>query len=185
MRKVKFTNWWDSRKAEQSIDSALAKMDLFNKTRYGRRKIIDETLLIEAAKDAHENGLVYYSLIFENVTPYCYLEINKDYFNINFLDGYSRKYMSYAFHGKIYNELYGDKLFLSSITFWEFEGSTDKMLVITDHIFKPDGTFLTIERDLVSNEQINSEAKNKIDVTSNWEDYPEFGQYDSIIRKER
>ena len=184
MKKVKFTNWWDHRKAEQSIESALAKMDSFNKTRYGRRKVIDETLLFEAAKHAHENGLVYYSLIFENEKPYCFLEINKGYFRVCFLDELLRNYMSYDFTDN-FKEINPDKLFLSSITFWEFEGNIDNIVKIDNHIFKADGTFIMIERDLINNEQINSEAKNKIDVTANWEDYPEFGKYDSLIRKER
>lgn len=184
MRKVKFTNWWDSRKAEQSIESALAKMDLFNKTRYGKKKIIDENLLIEAAKHAHENGLVYYSIVFENEKPYCYLEVNKGYFRVCFLDELLRKYMSYDFTDN-FNEIKSDKLFLSSITFWEFDGNTDKMIKITNHIFKPDGSFHMTVRDLVTNEQIDSEAKNKIEVSANWEDYPEFGDYNSLIRKER
>ncbi len=38
MKTVKFTNWWAYEKKEQSIESALVKMDLFNKTRYGRKK---------------------------------------------------------------------------------------------------------------------------------------------------
>ena len=84
MKKVKFTNWWDSRKAEQPIESALAKMDGFNKTRYGKKKVIDENLLNEAAKHAHENGLVYYSVVFENEKPYCFLEVNKGFYRVCF-----------------------------------------------------------------------------------------------------
>ena len=184
MKKVKFTNWWDSRKVEQPIESALAKMDGFNKTRYGKKKVIDENLLNEAAKHAHENGLVYYSIVFENEKPYCFLEVNKGFYRVCFLDELLRKYMSYDFTDN-FKEVKADKLFLSSITFWEFEGSTDKMVKITDHIFKPNGSFHMIERDLIANEQIDSEAKNKIDVSSNWENYPEFGRYESLIRKER
>jgi hypothetical protein len=184
MRRVKYTNWWDSRKAEQSVESALAKMDLFNKTKYGRKKVTNETLLLEAAKHAHDNELVYYSTILENEKPYCYLEINKGFYRVCFLDEYLRKYMSYDFTDN-FKEVNADKLFLSLITFWEFEGSTDKMVKITDHIFKPDGSFHMIERDLITNEQIDSEAKNRIDITANWENYPEFGKYDSLIRKER
>jgi hypothetical protein len=92
--------------------------------------------------------------------------------------------MSYDFRNKI-NEVADDKLFLSSVTFWEFEGNSDKMVKIIDHIFKPDGTFLVVERDLINNLQTDRASKNKIDVSANWEAYPEFGNYDSIIRKYR
>lgn len=184
MKRVRFTNWWDSRKAEQSIESALAKMDLFNKTRYGSRKVKDENLLIEAAKHAHDNKLVYYVTIFENGNPYCHLEINKVFYRVNFLDEHLRKYMSYDFTDN-FKEINPDKLFLSQIMYWEFENNTDKMVKITDYIFKADGSFHITERDLIANEQIDSEAKAKIDVTANWEDYPEFGKYDNLIKKER
>ncbi len=184
MKIIKYTNWWAFKKKEQSIESALAKMDLYNKTRHNRKKVKDENLLLEAAKHAHENKLVYYVTIFENKKPYCYLEINKGFFRVNFLDDLLRLYMSYDFTDN-FCSTNANKLFLSQIVFWEFEGNSDKMLKITNHVFKADGTFLIIERDLVTNEQIDSEAKNKIDVSYNLEEYPKFGNYDSLIRKER
>ena len=117
------------------------------------------------------------------------MEVNKGFYRANFFDEFNRIYMAYTFMGNDnlfeWRKNYGNKLLLEEITFWEFEGATDKMVKITDHIFKPDGSFHMIERDLVTNEQIDSEAKNKIDVSANWEDYPEFGKYESLIRKER
>ena len=189
MKKIKYTNWWAFEKKEQSIESALAKMDLYNKTRFGRRKVIDENLLLEAAILAHEKSQIYYVIIYENEKPYCHLEINKGFYRVNFLDQYYRTYMAYTFLGKDdiaeWRKSYDNRLFLETIVFWEFEGNTDKMVKITDYIFKPDGSFHITERDLITNEQIDSEAKNKIDVTANWEEYPEFGKYDSLIQKDR
>lgn len=129
--------------------------------------------------------MVYYVTIYENDKPFCYLEINKGFYRVNYLDHYLRLFMSYDFYGKNYDEAYGDKLFLGNIAFWEFDGKTDKVLKVTDHIFKPDGTFKMVERNQITNEQIDSEAKNKIDVSSNWEEYPKFGEYESLIRIER
>lgn len=185
MVQVKYTNWWAYKKREQSIANTLAQLDLYNKTEFSKSKNVDLVLLEEASRFAHDNKLVYYITIFKNEKPYCFLEINKGFYRVSFLDDLSRTYMSYDFYGSNYEKDYGDKLFLGKITFWEFEGNTDKMIKITDHIFKTDGTFLMIERDLITNEQIDSEAKNKIDVSSNWENYPEFGKYESLIRKER
>ena len=182
MSKIYFQRWgWGKM---QDVETSIKVLDGYNKTRFKRKNKNDEKRLTEAAMYAHENELIYFITITKNDNPYCYFEINKGFYRVCFLDEHLRKYMSYDFTDN-FKDANPDKLFLSSITFWEFDGSSDKMTKITDHIFKPDGTFLTIERDLVSNEQINSEAKNKIDVTANWEDYPDFGQYDSIIRKER
>ncbi|SOE20417.1 hypothetical protein SAMN06298216_0910 [Spirosomataceae bacterium TFI 002] len=184
MLRVKYTNWWDSRKVEQSIESALAKMDLFNKTLYGRRKVIDEKLLLEAAKSSHENGKVYYVTIYEDENPYCYFENNKAFFRVSFLDEHLRKYMSYDFTNESEVSM-PKKLFLSVVKIWDFKGDSDKVVKITSYIFHTDGKFVIVERDHIKNEQTNSEAKNKIDVSANWEDYPGFGKYDSIIRIER
>jgi len=76
-------------------------------------------------------------------------------------------------------------LFLSQIFFREFQGASDKTVKNANYIFKPDGSLHITEIDFVTNEQLNREAKEKIDVSANWEDYPAFGKYDSIIRKER
>jgi len=189
MRKVKYTNWWAFKKREQSIESALSKMDLNNKTSYISRKIKDEKLLEEAAFEAHENEGVYYVTIFDNEKPYCFIDINKGFYRVCFLDDNLRTYLSYTFMGEDniadWRKNYGHKLFLEVAVFWEFEKNSDKIKKITDYIFKPDGSLHITERDLLKNEQLDREAKEKIDVSANWEEYPEFGKYDSIIRKER
>ncbi len=187
MKKVYFQRWVFGKM--QDIETSIKVLDISNKTKFGRKKEKDEQLLLEAAKYAHDNQLLYYVTIFENEKPYCYLEINKGFYRVNFLDQYCRTYMAYTFLGTddiaYWRKDYGNRLLLETIMFWEFEGSTDKMLKITDHIFKPDGSFHITERNLITNEQTDSEAKNKIDVSANWEDYPEFGKYDSLIRTER
>jgi hypothetical protein len=183
MKKIYFQRWVFGKM--QDIQTSIEVLDGYNKTRYSRKKIKDEQLLIEAAKYAHENGLIYFVTILENEKPFCFLEINKGFYSVNFLDDSLRVFMAYSFYGNNYDETYKDKLFLGQIYFWEFKGTTDEMTKITDCRFKSDGSFHTIERNLVTNEQIDSEAKNKIDVSSNWEEYPDFGKYDSLIRRER
>ena len=187
MKKVYFQRWVFGKM--QDVQTSIEVLDGYNKTKFSRKKNMDEYLLLEAAKYAHDNQLLYFVTIFENEKPYCYLEINKGFYRVTFFDEYNRVYMTYTFLGKDdiaeWRKNYDNRLLLESIMFWEFEGSTDKMVKISDHIFKPDGSFHIIERDLINNEQIDSESKNKIDVTSNWEDYPEFGKYESLIRKER
>jgi len=182
MKKVYFQRWVFGKM--QDLQTSVEVLDGYNKTRFSHKKNKDEQLLLEAAKYAHDNQKLYFLTIFENEKPYCYLDINKGFYRVNFLDELVRKYMSYDFTDN-FSSIDPNKLFLSQIMFWEFEGTTDKMVKITDHLFKPDGSFHMTERDLITNEQIDSEAKNKIDVSSNWEEYPEFGKYESLMRKER
>jgi hypothetical protein len=187
MKKVYFQRWIFGKM--QDVQTSIEVLDGYNKTKFSRKKNKDEQLLMETAKYAHDNQKLYFVTIFENEKPYCHLEINKGFYRVNFIDENLRTYMSYTFMGADniadWRKDYGSKLLLEDITFWEFEGDTDKVIKISNHIFKPDGSFHMIERDLITNEQIDSEAKNKIDITSNWEDYPEFGKYESLIRKER
>jgi hypothetical protein len=185
MREIKFTNWWAYKKQGSDIRKTLSQMDLHNKTDYSMQKVLDENLLVEAAKSAHNNQMIYFVTVFENDKPICFLEINKGFYRVNFLDEHLRNYMIYDFYGSNYVEVYADKLFLGQIVLTDFKGDTDKVLKITSHIFKADGSFHITERDLTTNEQIDSEAKNKIDVSQNWEEYPEFGKYDLLTRKER
>jgi hypothetical protein len=182
MKKAYFQRWVFGQM--QDVQTSIEVLDGYNKTKFSRKNSKDEQLLLEAAKYAYDNQLVYFVTIFENAKPYCYLETNKGFYRVDFLDDLLRKYMSYDFRDD-FSAGGSNKLFLSHVMFWDFEGNTDKVLKITSHVFKPNGAFHITERDLITNEQIDSEAKNKIDVSQNLEEYPEFGDYESIIRKER
>jgi len=187
MKKVYFQRWVFGKM--QDVQTSIDVLDGYNKTNFGFKRKKDEQLLLQSAKYASDNQLLYFVTVFENEKPFCYLEINKGFYRVSFLDDKLRTYMSYDFYGKDINvswrKEYGNRLFLEKTIFWEFKGNTDDIIKITDYIFKPDGSFHTIERDLINNEQVDSEAKNKIDISSNWEEYPAFGKYDSLIKIER
>ncbi len=180
MINIKYNSWWDTRKRIQSIENTLAQLDLYNKTNYAKQDYINEETLEIASKNAHINENVYFVLILDNDKPINALEINKDFFRVKFIDDKHRKYLSYDFQGT-------DKkmLFLSSATYWEYNGDSDKIVKITNYIFKEDGKSTIIERDKLTNEQITYDSKNKIEISGNYEDYPSFGDYKNLIRKER
>lgn len=155
-------------------------MDVYNKTMYAEQGDVNERTLEQAAKQAHIDGKVYFVLIVDGQAPVNAIEVNKGYYRVKFLDERLRKYMSYEFFG-----LNGNRLFLSSITIWGFLGNTDDVTKVTDYMFKEDGTFNVIERDVITDEQTDSYSKSPIDVTGHYEECPEFGDYRSMIRKER
>ncbi|MEP5614801.1 MAG: hypothetical protein ABJP76_01745 [Flavobacteriaceae bacterium] len=177
-------------KEVQSIEVSIKVLDGYNKTRFSRKKNKDENTLLEAAKFAHDNELIYFATVIENENPFAHLEINKAFFRVYFLDELNRNYMSYDFIGKSdlidwQKEILENKLFLSTVNVWEFNKENEKAFKTFSYIFKPNGQVTVVERNLLSNEQITSEAKDKIDVSANWEDYPEFGAYKNLIKKER
>ena len=188
MKEFKFQRWMHF-KEMQDIATSLKVLDGYNKTRFNRKFNKGEDTLLESAKYAHNNDMVYFVTVLENDIPISHLEVNKAFFRVYFLDELNRNYMSYDFIG---NDLSGwrveipkDKLFLSKITVWTYENDGDKKINISDYIFRPNGQVTIIERNLLTNERIEKQAKDKIDISANWEDYPKFGEYDNLIQKER
>lgn len=176
----------------QDIVTSIEVLDGYNKTFFRRKKVKNIDTLLESARYAHNNKLIYFVTITENQKPYCAIEINEGFFRVNFIDEFLRNYMSYDFVGRIANinikwreDIPFDKLFLNRVIQVEFNGQSEIIDKTTDFIFHPDGSFHVTTRDVKSKMQTDSKANNKTDVSNYWEDYPNFGNYDSIIKKER
>jgi hypothetical protein len=112
--------------------------------------------------------------------PYCFIEINNDAMYVGFLDEMKREYLGYAFEEKK-----PGKLFLTEAIYWEFYGDTDDRKQKTKYFFNPNGSLQIHQIDSKTNEGEILTAKNPVDVSANWEDYPEFGHYEKLIKKER
>ncbi|WP_228530382.1 hypothetical protein [Tamlana sp. I1] len=165
-------------------------LDGYNKTVFNKRKEKNEALLEESAKYAHDNNLIYFVTVFDNETPISHIETNKGFFRVHFLDNLKRTYMSYAFNGfddssKWQKEIPENKLFLSTVNIWEFKDDNEKAYKTVSYVFTIDGQLTIIERNTQTNEQIEKQSKSKVDISSNWEDYPKFGYYEGLIEKER
>ena len=176
----------------QDIVTSIEVFDGYNKTFFRRKKVKNIDTLLESASHAHNNKLIYFVTITENQKPYCAIEINEGFFRVNFIDEFLRNYMSFDFVGNIANinikwrqGIPVDKLFLNRVLQVEFDGQSEIIDKTTDFIFHPDGTFHITKIDVKSKMQTDSKANHKIDISNNWEDYPKFGNYESIIRKER
>lgn len=130
------------------------------------------------ARKAHEKRRLYAAVVEQEGAPLCFLEINNKYIGVGFLDNLQRDYLNYSFE-----EIMPGKLFLSQISRLDFEGNSDHLKCETTHMFEQDGNVTTRIRNFV--EDSRSEKESRTDVTANWEPYPEFGQYQSIIRMER
>jgi hypothetical protein len=170
------------------IAHAIKQLDRWNKTKYGRRKILNESVLEESAKYAHDHNLIYLVTILENEKPVNYIEASHSFYSVRFLDDHLREYMTYQFYGQDNNygrENYGDKLFLEDITVKHYLGDANEHSKIAKYRFRPDGTLKYWEADVKTRKEINLEAANNIDVSANWETYPAFGNYENLIKIER
>ena len=142
-------------------------------------KIVTQIESEEEARSHHEKRELYFATLYEDDDPYCFLEINNDFFSVSFLDEHNREYLSYEF-----NEYEPGKLFLVEAQHWEYDGDTDTKLHTELYRFNQTGKVRLRKVDLKTNEMNLSESDG-VDVSKNYEDYPEFGEYEKVIVKER
>jgi hypothetical protein len=130
------------------------------------------------ARKAHEDRQLYVAVVGEITSPTCFVEINNNYIGVGFLDRLLREYLSYTF-----DEVEPGRLFLKAATHREFDGDCDKVSRGETYMFGQDGSVRVRKEDYL--ESNHSVAESKLDVGGNWEPYPTFGQYESIIRENR
>lgn len=143
-----------------------------------------ELLTSEVARSLHESGKPYAVLVGGDLPcrPESFLEINAAvcWVGVSFLDSELRPYVEYSFACKDDEHA---RLFLERAVYREFqENSVDP--IATVHYFEPDGSYTVEEWGQFDYVKTN-EAVNPIDVSTNWEVMPGFGDYDSIGRLER
>lgn len=66
----------------------------------------------------------------------------------------------------------------------EYNGSTDEIVEGQTFLFTPEGKQVIIVDDRVQHSSSTQESTD-VNMDSNWEVYPTFGNYDAICREER
>lgn len=131
-------------------------------------------------------GEFYTALIGSDSQPSCFIEVmkNKGCVGVSFLNEKLQEYLLYNF--KVLDD---NNLFLSMAIYREFaerEGEGEGVLNVaqgTTYIFNEDGS--TVVREEHFNPYKLEESQTTVDVSGNYDTFPEFGEYDSLIRKER
>jgi hypothetical protein len=111
--------------------------------------------------------------------PRFIVEVTGDYVGVRFLDECQRPYLQYDFQ-----EVSPKRLFMTRAIYREYEGSTDKLVEAQTFLWTPDGNQLVTVEDRIHRTSNKQEATG-VDLNSNWEDYPAFGQYASFCRTDR
>lgn len=135
---------------------------------------------VDVAYKKHLNGAPYTVLIGSQERPTCFIEVirDKQMVGVGFLDSLQREYLMYQFH--LFNE---NSLFLSMAVHREFKGDTDCVSSGTTYLFKEDGH--TVIREENIDPHSLEESETVTDVSGNYDLFPEFGHYESLIRIER
>ncbi|MGL6094836.1 MAG: hypothetical protein ACRC7O_03400, partial [Fimbriiglobus sp.] len=120
----------------------------------------------------YEKKTLFTAVAFEAAKATTFLEFNKDYVGVGFLDESLREYLSYTFV-----EVEPGKLFLNEATHREYGFGTDTVTSGSTYYFKSKGQVVVVYEDLTTG--YRSSTKQSCDVTGNWDAYPPFGEYAS------
>ncbi|MEF2967773.1 hypothetical protein V3851_18240 [Paenibacillus sp. M1] len=137
-------------------------------------KEIDE----ETARKCHINREPYSAVLSKDEQPLYIIDIANEWVSVIFLDEVLRPYLRYDF-----KEVKTAKLFLRGGYFWEYEGTSDKEIARKIFRFEENGYSLLADDNFITEESKEVETYGSVD--SNWEDYPEFGDYVYLCKEER
>ncbi|MFD3667177.1 hypothetical protein [Streptomyces sp. NPDC058672] len=98
-----------------------------------------------------------------------------------FMDKLGRDELRYSF------TVMNGALFLETVTIYDYGDSEERggyadAWRMESYDFTPDGVAV---QEIEVGDEVSSESRQGIDMTSNWEPLPQFGAYDSLIRRER
>lgn len=132
----------------------------------------------QEARKAHGSRHPYTVLAGDPNFPECVAEVINDYIGVEFLDADLRVYLSYQFQ-----ELEPGRVFLTMATHRTFQENTSIVASGTTYFFKPNGIVDIEDQDFVT--ETISTRQTKADVSGNWDTYPVFGEYVSLLKAER
>lgn len=132
----------------------------------------------EDARRRHAAGEPYAVVIGDVRAPDAIIEVNRGFYGVSFMDHRQREYLLYNF------ALVDDgRLFLKEAIHREFAEDEARTKEATAYRFKPDGSVAIEKSSGAFNRSEMTESRT--DVSSNWEEVPEFGGYERLLRKER
>lgn len=180
--KFSYRGWANGWKELQSEVATIKRLDTANGTKYFPRYEKGE-LSIEQISLLRHQQRQYYDIFVEDKegNPFAFIQINNEAVIVNFLDGAKRKYLIYSF-----TEVRKGILFLDEAFYFDYHVDTsDVEYQRLQFFFQEDGNVMlreTIDRDEIERRY---EGKEPIDVKGLYEKYPEFGEYENILKLER
>ena len=132
------------------------------------------------ARRAHDERKTYTVLVNSFEKPYAIIDVagNTNFVGVTFLDDFLREFLSYNF-----KEIKLGELFLSMAVHREFYDKSDQIKIGNSYIFNKNGDLVI--RKKTFNPQSLDETNVSIDTSGNYEKYPNFGQYDNLLKMER
>ncbi|WP_326661223.1 hypothetical protein [Streptomyces sp. NBC_00385] len=136
------------------------------------------------ARSRHSTGQLYTAVPASDTqgSPALRVEIRweTEYAGVIFMDHYGRDELRYSF------SVINGRLFLDGVRRYEYgnslvRGGYANATYMESYDFTPDG----VAHRTVESGADSSRESREMDVTLNWERIPEFGEYDSLMRRDR
>ena len=125
-----------------------------------------------------------------NKQPYAFITFLGEGCNVSFLDELGRTFMSYRFEPSPYQNEKGNRkgyLFLYQLSLRYYHEEKDEYgdwdYDYTDYEFTPDGRVRKIEE--IGDEHTIYDSEQCVNVESNWQKYPEFGDWLPLFEMKR
>lgn len=135
----------------------------------------------QARKRHNTKGAFYTVLVGDPNRPSAFIEfVSFDSVQVEFLDHLLRSTGAYQFVVQPEGQL-----FMVMAAFNRFDDDGKRPAWSRRFSFRLDGSAMSFERDYVKDPGMETVTEKHVDVSLNWEPYPEFGNYDSIARFER
>ncbi|WP_128755330.1 hypothetical protein [Aquimarina sediminis] len=184
--KYKFEFWNSHRKKFMGEKSAIRRWDLWNKE--NRLKDFEKANINSSedlARENHKDSKAYeFSVLDEGDYIFCSVTINplNKHVGVHFFDPGTRKYLTYLFTEVKPKE----QLFLREIWYYHFTKEfTDQEEYRMHYVFDEEGNVAVRKYDDKNQKMSDFESKEPMDIRGLYEPYPEFDQYDGIIKLER
>ncbi|KAA1242346.1 hypothetical protein [Aquimarina sp. RZ0] len=184
--KYKFEFWNSHRKKFMGEKSAIRRWDLWNNE--SRLKDFENGIINtseDLAKENHEDHKAYeFSVLEVNDDLFCSFIINPSnkHAEVNFYDPGCRKYLTYLFTETKPKE----QLFLREIWYYHFtKEDTNQEEYRMHYVFDEEGNVSARKYDDKNQKILDYESKEPMDTRVLYEPYPEFGEYEGIIKLDR
>lgn len=152
------------------------EMKFCEKWWYPRKRAI-KPLTKEQAEKYHLAKKPYSVIFTEGESIEYILDISENDIFVGYMNDNCEKYLTYAFHREK-----EDDLFLNAVYYHDYdENNIETEILIFG--FETTGQLFMEKRNLLTGDVEEREAK--VDISCNWEKFPKFGEYDSLIKKER
>jgi len=140
------------------------------------KKAINE-LSYEEAKEKHLKKEPYTVLVKDdNIIKYI-IDIASRFILVNFMNDRLRPYLIYEFHVKENN-----KIFLKMASYYEYNEDEERTESILFN-FSENGKIAMERRNLTNQEMEERDLDYSVDC--NWDEFPDFGNYERLLNEER